>query len=137
MSDIKNLFAETFEGLSFSQFPESDLLRLGIKHREKQEIKVKQKVKRCRRKFPQTFITDNQLLNKHRIIPFPPPLDPPKRYKFKQIKHKSILEEMEAKKARHKLYYHSHKEELKWKRLVKEGRTDIIEQLLSSVVLVD
>jgi hypothetical protein len=54
-----------------------------------------------------------------------------KRNKYKHMKNGSILEEMQATKARHKLYYHTHREELKWKRLVKEGRTELIELLLT------
>jgi hypothetical protein len=75
-----------------------------------------------------------KLMRRNKIIPFPPnEEDKPIRKHNKHFNKSSILHEMEQTKNRHKLYYHSHREELKWKRLVKEGRHDVIDLLLSSM----
>lgn len=133
MSDIKNLFVDTFGGYDFSQFAESDLKRLGFKTKEVKPTTEQQKVKCCPRKKAEPKSENEKIFNRNKIIPLPPALEPVKRYKYKHIKPKSIKDAYEANKARHKLYYHSHREELKFKRLVKEGRTELIELLLSSV----
>lgn len=127
MSDIKNLFVDTFAGFDFSQFAESDLKRLGFKTKEVEPSK-KQLNKKCCPRKKKTEI--EKLFNRNKIIPIPPPLEPVKRFKYNHIKLNSIKDEYEANKARHKLYYHTHREEMKWKRLVREGRTDVIELLL-------
>lgn len=134
MSDIKNLFVDTFGELDLSQFAVSDLKRLGFKTKEVKPITYQQKVKCCPRKKAEPKSENEKIFNRNKIIPLPPALEPVKRYKYKHIKPNSIHDEYEANKARHKLYYHSHREELKFKRLLKEGRTDLIELLLSSVV---
>jgi len=133
MSDIKNLFVDTFEGYDLSRFSVSDLKRLGFKRNEMQPS-TEQKQERC---CPQLKNKESQkhsdpIFNRNKIIPIPPPMENTKRNKYKHMKHSSILEQTEQIKARHKLYYHTHREELKWKRLVKEGRTDLIELLLMS-----
>jgi hypothetical protein len=133
MSDIKNLFVDTFEGYDLSRFSVSDLKRLGFKRNEMRPS-TEQKQERCcpQRKKKESQKHSDSIFNRNKIIPVPPPMETTKRNKYKHMKHSSILEEMEQTKARHKLYYHTHREELKWKRLVKEGRTDLIELLLMS-----
>lgn len=131
MSDIKNLFVDTFNGFDLSQFAVSDLKRLGFKRDEMYPPTEQKQVRCCPPKKRVRVKNKNPILNRNKIIPLPPPMEPPKRHQYKQIKHNSILEEMEATKARHKLYYHTHREELKWKRLIKEGRTELIELLLT------
>lgn len=133
MSDIKNLFIDTFGELDLSQFAESDLNRLGFKTKEVKPSTKQQKIKCCPHKNVSPKNENEKIINRNKIIPLPPTLEPVKRYKYKHIKPNSIKDEYEANKARHKLYYHSHREELKWKRLVKEGRTDIIDLLLTTV----
>jgi hypothetical protein len=132
MSDIKNLFVDTFNGCDLSQFPVSDLNRLGFKRDIKEPKSKKQQVKRCPRI---TKSEDEKLFNRNKIIPIEPTSQPTKRLPYnKHFKNRSILEKMEAEKARHKIYYHTHREELKYKRLLKEGRVDVIKKLLSSFV---
>ena len=133
MSDIKNLFIDTFGGYDLSQFAESDLKRLGFKTKEVKPSTEQQKVRCCPRRCTEPKSENEKIFNRNKIIPLPPSLEPVKRYKYKHIKPNSIKAEYEANKARHKLYYHSHREELKFKRLMKEGRTQLIELLLSSV----
>jgi hypothetical protein len=137
MSDIKNLFADTFGGYDLSMFAESDLRRLGFKTKEVEPSTEQQKVERCprhrRRPRSEPKSENEKIFNRNKIIPLPPSIEPIKRYKYKHIKSKSIKDAYEANKARHKLYYHSHREELKFKRLVKQGRTELIDLLLTTV----
>lgn len=133
MSDIKNLFVDTFGVLDFSRFAKSDLKRLGFKP-EKVKLSTEQQNKKCcPRKITESKSENQEIFNRNKIIPMPPSLEPVKRFKYKHIKSNSIKDEYEANKTRHKIYYHSHREELKFKRLVKEGRIELIELLLTSV----
>jgi hypothetical protein len=134
MSDIKNLFADTFKGFNLSQFPRSDLKKIGYEWKEINH-NVKQQVKRCPHRKQQPKKTEEEkFFNRNKIIPLEPrPNEQKHRFKYKHFNQGSIVKEMELNKNRHKLYYHSHREELKWKRLVKEGRYDVIEKLLNSL----
>ena len=137
MSDIKNLFVETFKGCNFSQFPVSDLKKLGFKLDKKEPKINQQKAEGCtpkRKRIKPAVDPIEKLIRRNKIIPSAPNENyKPIRKHNKHFKSMSIMQEMQINKNRNKLYYHSHREELKWKRLVKEGREDVIELLLNSL----
>jgi hypothetical protein len=132
MGDIKNLFADTFKDCDLSQFPKSDLRRLGIKRDIKECIKKQQKSKLCCPLFKNAVDEEDvKFLNRNKIIPRKPNTNNLLiSHDNKYIRNKTTTDKKELKRQRQKVYYYRHREELKYKRLIKEGRYDVIERLL-------
>ena len=136
MSDIKNLFVDTFKGFDLSQFPESDLKKLGVYETQPIKPKRQRKEKCC------TQIQKEPLPPKERdpfkkygkIVPIEPSSIPAQQFKYKHINiNQTEPDKNKREISRNKLYYHAHREELKYKRLVKQGRYEVIELLLNSL----
>jgi len=139
MSDIKNLFASAFKEFDLTQFPESDLIKLGIRemcHREQVKKQQKQKVKKEKPpKEPKCCAPKqrNPFKQYGKIVPIEPS-QKPVMYKYKHIQtNETPNDKLSREIARNRAYYHSHREELKYKRLAKQGRYDVIELLLNSL----
>lgn len=140
MSDIKNLFATTFSGFDLTQFPESDLIKLGVCEMRPKETKPRKNHKKViKEKTPKEpkccAPKERDPFKKYgKIVPIEPSPIPAQRFKYKHINiNDTEPDKIQREMSRSKLYYHAHREELKYKRLVKQGRYEVIELLLSSL----
>ena len=134
MSDIKNIFLEEFKYQDLSLFSKSDLERLGIYEYENENKNVN-KNKKINKSIKNKDI--DLIFKKYgKIIPQEPKKNINKKngMQIGMFKNETIEDNIKKNVNRHKLYYHTHKEELKYKRLIKEGRYDVIE-LFSNLLI--